>query len=477
MSYSRFFPNAAFFALVVSLSSLLLPKLPGQESPAMSRVAAEMSKRVEESLAAYNDAVEAIGNEKAPLVRLINEAENANIELRSELALHKGIVEEGKAVVEKMNTELAELKSQTIYIERMMEEYLSKFESRIHLAEDQRFKGTLTEIRAALSGKSSNLTERFKQHSKAIKMGVERQEKLFGGYAFSGKAIDSSGNVRPGDVIILGPSAYFVSEDRLLGGLLRFHSGTIEPEVAELDSSYVAGLSDLVATRSGDVPFDSSLGDALSLEGADLTPLEHVNQGGIVGYFILALGATAFVLSIVKLADLSRFKSSAPTNLNKIAAKAREGGVDKAMAEASNATGVVREMLQMGARNVNASTVLLEEMMLSVILKRRPEMERFLPFLAITAAASPLLGLLGTVVGMIKTFALITVFGTSDPQALSGGISEALVTTELGLIVAIPTLVLHGLFTRVVRSRINVMEQIAFEFAKLAAKQTGGETD
>ena len=83
--------------------------------------------------------------------------------------------------------------------------------------------------------------------------------------------------------------------------------------------------------------------------------------------------------------------------------------------------------------------------------------------------AAPLLGLLGTVVGMIETFAHITVFGQGDPKALSSGISKALVTTELGLIVAIVTLLLHALFARVIKSRLGSMEQVAFDFVRYAA--------
>ena len=84
--------------------------------------------------------------------------------------------------------------------------------------------------------------------------------------------------------------------------------------------------------------------------------------------------------------------------------------------------------------------------------------------MALTAAAAPLLGLLGTVTGMIKTFTLITIFGTGDAKSLSSGISEALVTTELGLIVAIPSLILHGLLSRMAKQKIGDLEQISVSF-------------
>ena len=97
--------------------------------------------------------------------------------------------------------------------------------------------------------------------------------------------------------------------------------------------------------------------------------------------------------------------------------------------------------------------------------------------MAITAAAAPLLGLLGTVIGMIKTFQLITIFGTGDAKSLSSGISEALVTTALGLIVAIPTLILHGALSRMAKHKLGLLEQLSVAFVNgVTAIQTQGSS-
>jgi biopolymer transport protein ExbB len=98
-----------------------------------------------------------------------------------------------------------------------------------------------------------------------------------------------------------------------------------------------------------------------------------------------------------------------------------------------------------------------------------------LAFIGTTAAVSPLLGLLGTVTGMITTFELITIFGTGDARNLSSGISEALVTTEFGLIVAIPALILHAILSRKANSLLGTMEQQAIAFTnglKIARETT-----
>ena len=121
-------------------------------------------------------------------------------------------------------------------------------------------------------------------------------------------------------------------------------------------------------------------------------------------------------------------------------------------------------LLVKGVEHCDEKRGTLEEILYEKLLALRPKLVRFLPFLALTAAAAPLLGLLGTVTGMIKTFNLITIFGTGDAKSLSSGISEALVTTELGLVVAIPALIIHGLLSRMARQKIGDMEQTAVGF-------------
>jgi len=94
-----------------------------------------------------------------------------------------------------------------------------------------------------------------------------------------------------------------------------------------------------------------------------------------------------------------------------------------------------------------------------VILKETPRLERSLNLLKIIAAVAPLLGLLGTVTGMIITFQAITIFGAGDPKAMAGGISGALVTTVLGLIVAIPTVLLHTFVSGRAKKILHVLDE------------------
>ncbi len=130
----------------------------------------------------------------------------------------------------------------------------------------------------------------------------------------------------------------------------------------------------------------------------------------------------------------------------------------------------VGTMLAAAIDHTREPSELIEEVMYEKVLATRLRLERFLPFIAISAAAAPLLGLLGTVTGIINTFKLITVFGSGDVKTLSSGISEALVTTEFGLIVAIPSLLIHAFLSRKARSIINDMEQAAVAFLNQLGK-------
>jgi biopolymer transport protein ExbB len=119
---------------------------------------------------------------------------------------------------------------------------------------------------------------------------------------------------------------------------------------------------------------------------------------------------------------------------------------------------------------VDGSRAELENVLQEAILAEIPAQERFLSTLGVLASIAPLLGLLGTVTGMIHTFELITFHGTGDPRMLSSGISEALVTTMFGLGVAIPIMLAHSLISRRVEERIADLEEKAISFVNRVGK-------
>lgn len=191
---------------------------------------------------------------------------------------------------------------------------------------------------------------------------------------------------------------------------------------------------------------------ALLVQTPDLRA--RVEQGGIIGYIILGLGVLALLIALERFAVLGwigrrvkrQLKSTEPDPRNPLG---------RIMAAHKANPGLDAETLGLK----------LEE----AILKEIPSIQSGLAALAMLAAIAPLLGLLGTVTGMIETFQAITLFGTGDPRLMSGGISQALVTTVLGLAVAIPILLLHSFLTSRSNRLVHILdEQSAAIVARMA---------
>jgi len=181
----------------------------------------------------------------------------------------------------------------------------------------------------------------------------------------------------------------------------------------------------------------------------------EVKKGGLIGYIILMLGALAMVLVVLRAIFLQGAGASIHHILDAIAPAMQSHRIDDAITAAKRFKGSAARVVTSALRGIQQAlgdNVLerterehLEDIVSESILHESTHLSRFGSVIMMIAAVAPLLGLLGTVTGMIQTFDVITEFGTSDPKLLSGGISTALVTTELGLIVAIPCLLFGNL--------------------------------
>ena len=172
--------------------------------------------------------------------------------------------------------------------------------------------------------------------------------------------------------------------------------------------------------------------------------IERVNQGREVGYIIIIVGLFGIGIAFWKLFTLYNMGVA-------VKKQAKSKTHDK-----SNPLGRV---LAVGEEHMGKDIETLELKLAEAIMAERPAIERGIPVVKIISVVAPLAGLLGTVTGMIVTFQQITLFGTGDPKIMAGGISQALVTTVLGLVVAIPTTLLHSFANSSARGIINVLEE------------------
>ena len=172
--------------------------------------------------------------------------------------------------------------------------------------------------------------------------------------------------------------------------------------------------------------------------------VERAQQGREVGYAIIAVGTIGILIAIYKLIELAGVAKAVKSQANSKAADSR------------NPLGRV---LKVGQDNFEKDIDTLELKLAEAIMAERPAIERWIGAVRIISVVAPLAGLLGTVTGMIVTFQMITLYGTGDPKLMAGGISQALVTTVLGLLVAIPTTLLHSFTASSARGIISTLEE------------------
>mgnify|MGYP005685157723 FL=1 len=173
--------------------------------------------------------------------------------------------------------------------------------------------------------------------------------------------------------------------------------------------------------------------------------LERINQGGLIGYIILLIGGITLLFAIYKYVSLFLLGRA----------------VDEQLTSSSYGDNPLGRVLSVGETHMKDAIDRLELKLAESIMAERPAIERGISFVKIVSVVAPLAGLLGTVTGMIITFQQITLFGTGDPKIMAGGISQALVTTVLGLVVAIPTTLAHSFLQSSARSVVDVLEEQA----------------
>ena len=222
---------------------------------------------------------------------------------------------------------------------------------------------------------------------------------------------------------------------------------------------FVSSAASLEDSNSGFVPFgvDPTRGQLLALQVEIPTIQERIHQGGTTGYVILSLGAIALLLTLERLVRLGLMSAQVSRQIK------------DSDAPSDNPLGRILAVYH-DNKDVSADNLMLhlDEQM----LKERPKINRNIAFIKIISMVATLLGLLGTVTGMIITFQAITLFGTGDPKTMAGGISQALMTTVLGLVVAIPTVLLHSIVHSRAQSILHVLEE---QSAGMIAEHVEGE--
>ena len=435
------------------------------------RAAIAIQQQLSDSVETLNALREQVTAETIPLSRRLNALEDELKQARQEYQQKTRLLDSRTLDLSNLRTEISSREETAAYLSNLLDQYIREFETRLHIAEMQRYRTVLEEATLAPENRTLSDSEIFAAQAKLLETSLSRLEEALGGTQFSGTAVDPDGKVLTGTFILMGPSCLFKSRNDAMVGSIEQRLGSLEPAIIPYGSPADAeAAANLAIKSSGSFPLDPTLGNAHKIEEIEETFVDEVKKGGVVMWPIFIMAGAALLVALGKLVYLLSLKKPTAGQIRGLTSAIADRDEQQAKAHAATLPGPAGEMLRIGVEHLSEPRELIEEVMYEKVLSTRLKLQSFLPFVAVSAASAPLLGLLGTVTGIINTFALITIYGSGDVKTLSGGISEALITTKYGLIVAIPSLLIHAFLSRKARGVQDDMEKAAVALINQVSK-------
>jgi biopolymer transport protein ExbB len=465
----------------ISLSSFLLAGLlalplaaADDFNAALQRAAVDYAGRLQQANDELVRTRERVAREKAPLLKEMRATEDSIIGYEREMVRLTTDQENAVANKRRLLRDIEEQRKTTAYVTtlvgdalKILPEALAPGESLL-VGEQVRALQERLETAAATGTATPVALE-------VVDFMLARTERVLGGHLAAGRALNAADNrLQEGTLAFAGPEVFFMPSGGGAAGIVRMREDSKQPIYYPQAQWPLAESAAFFAGRAGTMPADPTGGKALRLQQTGGSWTEHVSKGGKVAWVILAVGLVALLLILNKFVDVATMRVDLSPRTTAFLQAVASGDRGKAQAALAGINRTSRELFAEGLRHLDAPTGILEEKLEAVLLGQRLHFERRLPLLAVIATAAPLMGLLGTVVGMVKTFTLITVFGTGNAAKLSSGISEVLVATELGLTVAIPALVVHGFLAHRINKNLAVLERQALEFVTAATAAQSG---
>ena len=444
-------------SLSLAASLCLASALHGQQS--FESIQSKAESKLDAALTEFAELQESISAEKVPMAQQLNGLEAEVDELKDSLSRLERLRDTRDLNLSALENEVKARRDEMDYAKNLLVEFINNQTASADASERQLYEATWLEVLNSADAPAESddaAVESIQSLIEGVELGITRLETLIGGHSFTGNAVLPDGTFGEGSFLLYGPIIYFSAADGSDAGLtLQGDSG--EPTLISLAEDY-SELSSAILAGSGVVLVDPTLGKALALATTKDSLAEHIQKGGFWIYPILTIAFVSLVIGVYKLIELIGIKRIPKDKLIAVMAAIQEGDSDKALDEAKSLNGAAFDLVDAGIKNMGHGRELIEQSMEEVLMKLQPKLERLISIVWITAATAPLLGLLGTVTGIITTFKLLTIFGSGDPKALGGGISEALITTEFGLIVAIPSLILHAFLQRFAKAIENEFE-------------------
>ena len=425
--------------LILGCSFLLLA-FNGQSEEAINQ---QIINKIATSKQQLNQLENQINNSTLSYQNKINKALNEVKALRKQAAAIQRVADEQTLSVEKLADRVVKWQAQDNYQKLLLQSY---FEQKGELLSNYRdSNGDLIISDSLFSKLESQLTNSL--------IPSWQQSQI----------VDDMGQVNQFNRLDLGPVSLAFNADINKGGLIEHGANQAMPNLVKgvYNDQDIAQLQQLKQTGLAQITFDPTLGNAAKLQQNKQGLISHIEKGGVWAFPILFFGGLSLIVALIKSIQLF----SLP--------KVRLDFIDRVKQHVVNDTSYQQlfsktELQLIDIAKTHPISDKRDDQLVAFLMRYRYQVENYLGIVATSAAIAPLLGLLGTVSGMINTFMMMNTFGTGDAATVSGGISEALVTTELGLIVAIPSLILSALLSRKAKSHNARLETSAVQLSKHA---------
>lgn len=402
--------------------SLLLPNTANAADN--SKIEQALLQKISKAEAELSKIESQVAKQRASLSKQLASLEHALVDLEKEAISARKVADEQNLNLNQLQERLESWQNQNSYQQNLLQQFL-----RLH------------------SG-SSSVTLPIEQKLSQVADITEQVEFWFEPAFTNNELVLESGQIANAQLISFGPTHW------MLAGEQAYRSEVVDGEWVvqhTLPNAMTEALINLQQGQPATLSFDPSFSKLTQVPQEGL--IDHVYKGGVWIMPILAFALVALLIAIARgitLWSLPKVKLYSPSSLIELIQ--------------DSSTPKVLGKMQVALLNIakqSRTDLERDDQLFQQLQQDKVTLEKRLTAIAITASVAPLLGLLGTVSGMIETFRMMTIFGSGDPEVVSGGIAQALITTEMGLVVAIPALVIHAILSRRAKAYYSQLENFA----------------
>jgi len=454
----------------LALAAGLVPAALATES--VDEAQRQSEEQLEASLAELAALRERVAEEKLPLAKRLGELEERLGELRKRNDQTVRDIDLGGFDASKLEAAVKLREDESAYVANLLDEYVRSFETKLGVGERERYAPLVAAAKEAAASAVLTSEEKIEHQLSAVKASVARLDDVVGGTRFAGAAVDPEGVLAGGTFALVGPVALFASSDGSAAGIAVPQTGSDKPAVRRVNEQVDAAVSRIVRDGSGSMPLDASRGGALQAL-IQRTSIVHIfEKGGPIMWPLLFVSMLATATVLERMVFLARERGRRDRKaMSNFMAAVEHGRFDEAIRTSRTTRDYVVRVLGYALSHREKS---LPGALLYANAQEIKRFSRGVPILDTSITIAPLLGLLGTVTGMMGSFSLLG-GELSAPAAITGGIAEALIATAFGLGIAIVALVPFNYLNNRTEEARHELEAASAQLELLARPWLGSE--